>query len=174
MTIGGISMPLWWLFALIRKSEGKDFNQVAEMYFSKSANRFLYYDPINIDDFKKTWKKMLRRKYSFVCVRKGEVVGFITCIRKIGQEKHIAYIGPVVVKPGKRGEGIGKEMMNFLLQKLKYCSRFKRIELIVNSDNSRAIEFFRKCNFEIEAVLKKHTERNGEYFDDFLMVKFFQ
>jgi len=64
--------------------------------------------------------------------------------------------------------------MDFLLHKLKYCSRFKRIELIVNSDNNRAINFFRKYDFEIEAVLKKHTERNGEYFDDFLMVKFFQ
>jgi len=159
---------------LIRKAEGKDFKQVSEMYFSKSANRFLYYDPINFEDFKKMWKKMLRRKYNFVCIRRGQVVGFITCVRRTGQEKHIAYIGPVVVKPGKIGEGIGKEMMDFLLHKLKYCSRFKRIELIVNSDNNRAINFFRKYDFEIEAVLKKHTERNGEYFDDFLMVKFFQ
>ena len=55
------------------------------------------------------WKKMLRRRYNFVCVRKGEVVGFITCIRKTGQERHIAYIGPVVVKPGKSGEGIGRK-----------------------------------------------------------------
>jgi putative acetyltransferase len=158
---------------LIRKAEGKDFNKVAEMYFSTKSNRFLYYDPTNKDDFKKAWKKMLRRKYSYVCTKRGDVVGFMTCVRKTGQEKHIAYIGPVVVKPGKTGEGIGGEMMDFLLQKLKYSSRFKRIELVVNSDNSRAIEFFRSYGFEMEAVLKKHTERDGEYFDDFLMVKFF-
>jgi len=144
------------------------------MYFSRTSNRFLYYDPINKEDFKKSWKKMLRRKYNFVCVRRGKVVGFITCIRKIGQERHIAYIGPVVVKPGMKGEGIGKEMVEFLLNKLKYTSRFKRIELVVNSDNRRAVEFFRNQGFEIEAVLKKHTERKGEYFDDFLMVMFFQ
>jgi len=159
---------------LMRKAEGKDFQKVSEMYFSRTSNRFLYYDPINKEDFKKSWKKMLRRKYNFVCVRRGKVVGFITCIRKIGQERHIAYIGPVVVKPGMKGEGIGKEMVEFLLNKLKYTSRFKRIELVVNSDNRRAVEFFRNQGFEIEAVLKKHTERKGEYFDDFLMVMFFQ
>jgi len=158
----------------MRKAEGKDFQKVSEMYFSRTSNRFLYYDPINKEDFKKSWKKMLRRKYNFVCVRRGKVVGFITCIRKIGQERHIAYIGPVVVKPGMKGEGIGKEMVEFLLNKLKYTSRFKRIELVVNSDNRRAVEFFRNQGFEIEAVLKKHTERKGEYFDDFLMVMFFQ
>lgn len=159
---------------MMRKAEGKDFQKVSEMYFSRTSNRFLYYDPINKEDFKKSWKKMLRRKYNFVCVRRGKVVGFITCIRKIGQERHIAYIGPVVVKPGMKGEGIGKEMVEFLLNKLKYTSRFKRIELVVNSDNRRAVEFFRNQGFEIEAVLKKHTERKGEYFDDFLMVMFFQ
>ncbi len=145
------------------------------MYFSKSANRFLYYNPTDIEDFRKKWKAMLKRRYNFVSVKgkKREVVGFISCIRKTGQAKHIAYIGPVVVKPGKRGEGVGAEMMDYLLDKLKYTSRFKRIEMEVNSDNTRALNFFKKYDFEIEAVLKKHTERDGEYFDDFLLVKFF-
>jgi len=162
------------VIALIRKAEGRDFEKVSEMYFSKSANRFLYYDPCDKEDFNNSWKKMLKRKYSFVFEKKGKVVGFISCIRKIGQEKHIAHISPVVVEPGSKGEGIGCELMTFLLKKLKYQSRFKRLELVVNSDNERAIKFFRKHGFEIEAVLKKHTEREGQYFDDFLMVKFFQ
>lgn len=159
---------------MIRKAEERDFKRIHQMYFSRSANRFLYYDPIDREDFKKSWKKMLRRRYSFVYEKKGRVLGFISCIRKTGQEKHIAHISPIVVEPGSKGEGVGGEMMEFLLQKLKYQSRFKRLELVVNSDNERAIKFFRKHGFEIEAVLKKHTEREGEYFDDFLMVKFFQ
>jgi RimJ/RimL family protein N-acetyltransferase len=159
---------------LIRKAENKDFKEVEEMYFSDASNRFLYYDPVDKDKFRDKWKKMLRRKYTFVCENGDDIVGFITAIRKAGQERHIAYIGPVIVKPGMKGEGIGDEMMEFLLKKLKYTSRFKRIELQVNSDNARAIRFFRKHGFEMEAILKKATERNGEYFDDFLMVKFFQ
>ncbi len=159
---------------MIRRAEGKDLKEVEEMYFSESSNRFLYYDPINRKTFKRDWNDMLRRKYNFVCVRKGEVVGFISCVRAIGQEWHVAHIGPIVVKPDRDSEGIGKEMMEFLLKKLKYSSRFKRLELEVNSDNTRAVNFFKKQGFEIEAVLKKHTERNGEYFDDFLMVRFFQ
>jgi putative acetyltransferase len=158
---------------LIRKVEEKDFQKVVEMYFSKSANRFLYYDPIDREHFRKKWRAMLKRRYSFVCVRKGEVVGFISCVRKVGQARHVAYIGPVVVKPGKMGEGIGAKLLDHLLDKLKYCSRFKRVELEVNSDNGRAVSFFKKHGFEIEAVLKKHTERDGEYVDDFLMVMFF-
>ena len=159
---------------MLRKAENKDFREVSEMYFSKSVNRFLYYDPIDKDNFRKKWRKMLRRKYTLVCTRRGDVVGFITCMRKVGQERHIALIGPVIVKPGRKGEGIGDEMMEFLLHKLKYNSRFKRIELQVNSDNARAINFFKKHGFEMEAVLKKATERDGKFFDDFLMVKFFQ
>jgi RimJ/RimL family protein N-acetyltransferase len=158
---------------VIRKAEDKDFEEVAKMYFSKSANRFLYYDPTDMESFRKKWRAMLKRKYSFVCVRKGEVVGFISCVRRIGQSRHVAYIGPVVVKPGKRGEGIGAKLLDHLLDKLKYYSRFKRVELEVNSDNSRAVSFFKKHGFEIEAVLKKHTERDGKYIDDFLMVILF-
>ncbi|MBN1896117.1 MAG: GNAT family N-acetyltransferase [Candidatus Aenigmarchaeota archaeon] len=159
---------------MIRKAEERDYSAVEEMYFSRSTNRFLYYDPIDRNTFRSKWKKMLTRKYSFVCERRRTVVGFITCVRKIGQEKHIAYIGPVVVRPGMKSNGVGAEMMEYILQKLKYTSRFKRIEMVVNSDNSRAVKFFRKWGFEVEAVLKRHTERNGEYLDDFLMVKFFQ
>ena len=158
---------------MIRHAQEKDFEQVFRMYFDRSRNRFLYYDPMEESEFTPYWQKMLKRRHTYVLETRGEVRGFISAARREGQEKHVVYISPIIVKRGNIGKGIGHKLMEFLLGKLKYTSGVKRVELIVNSDNEKAVGFFKKFGFEIEAVRKKGTEREGEYIDDFMMVLLF-
>ena len=144
------------------------------MYFDRRRNQFLYFDPMTDDEFRVFWRKMLAREYTYVYTYRREVAGFISCRRQKGKSSHSAHISPVIVKKGYLRKGIGCRLMEFLLKKLKYNSDIKRVDLEVNSDNKKAVRFFRKFGFEIEAVMKKNTMRDGELVDDFLMAKFFK
>lgn len=51
----------------------------------------------------------------------------------------------------------------------------KRIELIVESDNTRGISIYTRLGFEIEGKLRKFYKRSHEptYIDDYIMSKIF-
>jgi len=157
-------------FAIRRASE-EDIDSVFEMYFHERANRFLYLNPMGKEDFARFFERMLQRKHCYIYVRGGKVLGFISCDKHTGQEVHIAHISPIVVHSGRHGRGIGSELMRFMLARLKE-EGIKRVELVVNSDNRKALRLFRKFGFRREATLKKHAKRKGAYCDDFIMVKF--
>ncbi len=157
---------------LVRKARWDDLDAIFGMYFNKRNNRYLLHNPMKRTDFKGIWKEMLARKYSFVYEEKGRIMGFISAIAKEGQERHVAHITPIVVRCECVGRGIGRRMMKHLLKMLR-DDGFRRIELIVNSDNRTGLDFFRRLGFAKEATLKMGTRRGRRYYDDYLMVKFF-
>ena len=58
---------------------------------------------------------------------------------------------------------------------LVICDRYwalERLELIVFSDNHRAINLYKKFGFETEGVCRKYALRNGILSDVYRMVRF--
>jgi len=157
---------------MIREAKEEDFKAVFDMYFDGNINKFLYYNPGDKKKFRNKWEKMLQRRHSYTYVENGEVIGFISCIRKVGQEKHVAHLSPIMVRTSHVGNGIGKELMDFILKKIKEDG-YKRVDLTVNADNQKAIALFRKFGFSEEGTLKKNTRKNGKFYNDKLMAKFF-
>jgi RimJ/RimL family protein N-acetyltransferase len=117
------------------------------------------------------WEPVLAGNYiSLVAVVDGKVVGDSTLqIGTPSKRRHTAYIGTLLVKPF-RGLGIGTAMMTTATG----IARKKGVEklyLSAFSSNTRAIGFYRKCGFEVEAVLKKQFLIDGSYVDEVYMAR---
>jgi putative acetyltransferase len=84
--------------------------------------------------------------------------------------KHKAELG-VTVHDDYQNMGLGTAMVYHLLD-IARKKRLKKVFLLVNTDNARAIRVYKKCGFRIEAGLIKEHYRNGRLGDDYRMAIF--
>ena len=82
--------------------------------------------------------------------------------------KHVGELG-IVIKEEYCNVGLGKIMMDELIDWCKSNGITSRIGLSVRKDNPRAIELYKKCGFEVEGTLKNETYIDGEFFDIIVM-----
>ncbi len=84
--------------------------------------------------------------------------------------KHKAELG-ITVHDDYQNLGLGTAMTKHLLE-IAGKKGLKKVFLLVNTDNIRAIHVYEKCGFQIEATLKKAYFRNGQFGDDYRMAIF--
>ena len=63
------------------------------------------------------------------------------------------------------GKGIGKALTQEILDAAGNWFRIKRLELIVFTDNKRAIRLYEKFGFEMEGIRSAFAFRAGQYAD---------
>jgi len=84
--------------------------------------------------------------------------------------RHSGGVG-IMIHKDYQGMGIGKAMMNTLLDVADNWLMLVRIELTVFADNERAIKLYEKLGFEREGLKKKAAIRSGKYEDELLMAR---
>ena len=125
--------------------EKKDFYKIKELLingFSKSFNKELNSDFLKNDNC-----------YGFVAKHEKKTVGYasIHIIEKLNRKSCL--IEDVVIQKSERGKGIGKKLIEFLIDfsKLKKCDK-----IILNSNESN-IPFYEKLGFfksEIQMIIR--------------------
>ena len=100
----------------------------------------------------------------------GKVAGYLNLqLGTPSKRRHTAYIGTIIVKE-LRGMGIGTALMASAVV-LAAEKNVKKLFLSAFSINARAIDFYRRNGFEVEAVLKKQFIIDGEYVDEVYMAR---
>jgi len=84
--------------------------------------------------------------------------------------EHKAELG-VTVHDDYQNMGLGTAMVNHLLD-IARKKGLKKVFLLVNTDNARAIHVYERCGFRTEAKLIKEHYRNGRLGDDYRMAVF--
>lgn len=115
----------------------------------------------------------------FVALHEGRVVGEAD-IRRMAPHRlrHVAHLG-LSVHPGHQGRGLGRALMNTLLdwraaQSTGALGPITRLDLNVLADNDRAIVLYRSLGFEIEGRRRAFVRReDGSLVDDLLMARLF-
>lgn len=70
-----------------------------------------------------------------------------------------------------QGKGVGTKLMEAIIDVADNWLMLVRVELTVFTDNEKAINLYKKFNFEVEGLKKKAAIRNGEYVDEFIMAR---
>jgi len=84
--------------------------------------------------------------------------------------RHSAMLG-IMVHKDYQNQGVGKKLMEALLDVADNWLMLVRVELAVYTDNERAIALYKKMGFEIEGTRKKAAIRGGAYVDEFIMAR---
>ena len=82
--------------------------------------------------------------------------------------KHVGTLG-IVISQKYTGMGLGKILMNELLEWARQNGITKKISLVTNENNKVAIELYKKLGFEVEGLLKQDNFVNGAYCNTIMM-----
>ncbi len=102
----------------------------------------------------------------------GEVVGNAG-LHAVGQavrRRHAASLG-IAVLPQAQGQGVGRALMQALLDYADQWGQVLRVELVVYADNERAIRLYQRLGFEAEGTMRAYALRAGQYVDVLAMAR---
>jgi len=95
---------------------------------------------------------------SYSLLNNNELLGFIQVFDKYDYK----HIGRVVISPHKRGEGLGKKLMEFLFEEYINCD--KTYSLYVYKDNHTAKNLYEKLGFLISEDESSYGKNNDCFF----------
>ncbi|KQV78370.1 GNAT family N-acetyltransferase [Rhizobacter sp. Root1221] len=157
-----------------RLAELSDLDPIFAIYMDAAVIPFLGFDPMPIEAFQPVFRELVESRCFYAYEVSGELAGFYKASRHPGRASHVAYLGSLAVAPKFQGLGVARAMVTEAIEELR-SSGAKRVELIVESDNARALAFYARLGFEIEGRLRKFYKRAHEpaYVDDYIMSRIF-
>ncbi|SCI43451.1 N-acetyltransferase [Romboutsia sp. 1001713B170207_170306_H8] len=140
---------------MIRNMENKDIDKIMDIWIKST---------IKAHDFisKEYWEgnyNTVKNEYipiseTFVYEDQGDIKGFISVIDK-------AFIGSLFVDIDAQGNGIGKSLINYIVNK------YKKLNLSVYKDNKKSVEFYINRGFKI---IKEEVNEDSGY-KEYMMEK---
>lgn len=120
------------------------------------------------------WQEKMKDAASYIFVARDDedYVGMAAAFQEKGEKiLHIAYVWGVYLREEYRGRGLGKKLMQAVLDEAKKNSEIKKINLNVNTKQTAAVKLYESFGFQIAGTLHKELQINGEYFDEYAMEK---
>lgn len=100
------------------------------------------------------------------------VVGYIRlCIDEDARRRHKGKLS-IAIASEYQCNGIGGRLLDIVIDLAFNWLMLKKIELVVLTKNTKAINLYKTKGFEIEGTLKFDTVVNGKYEDVYVMSKF--
>lgn len=106
--------------------------------------------------------------HAFVADVDGKVVGVINLKAGMARQSHVGELD-MAVHDMYQGQSIGKMLMITAIDLADNWLNLVRLELFVYVDNERAINLYKRFDFEIEGRKRCDAFRNGSYIDSYLM-----
>jgi len=101
-----------------------------------------------------------------------KVVGLVGMhVNNANRARHSAEIG-IMVHRDFQGIGIGRALLNKVIDLADNWLMLVRLELAVYTDNEKAINLYKSLGFEIEGTKKYAAIRNGKYEDEYIMGRY--
>jgi RimJ/RimL family protein N-acetyltransferase len=103
---------------------------------------------------------------------RGNVVGFLEF--ENGRRRRTAHSGlfSIFIAKGWRGQGIGRALIEALLDWAAANPLIEKVTLATFSTNTSALALYEKIGFEVEGRCPRDMKIDGEYVDSVLMYRF--
>jgi len=147
-----------------------DFDLVYSVYMDDSINPFMSFEKISKQEFQTCFDLIAKRDEFVFYEESGVKVGVFSLTYGQWRKQHVATIGSLAIFPEHQGKGIAYRMIEMVFEHLRALD-IKRFELIVESDNPKAIHLYKKLGFEIEGTLRAYLKRHNDEVpvDDYVM-----
>ena len=101
----------------------------------------------------------------------GRVVGTACLVAFHGRLSHCGEIEHLMVHDEFQGRGIGRQLMEALLDIADNSLGLVRVELLVYPDNAGAVGLYERLGFAHEGVKRKFSRRQGRLTDALMMAR---
>lgn len=125
------------------------------------------------DRSEEEWKEILEGKISggrlgesinLFAKHSADLVGMVSAIILESEEQKVARVQSMYVQKGFRGLGIGRKLLDDLLERLRE-KEINKIELNVVSTQKVAISLYESLGFEKIRLEKQGAQRGDEHYD---------
>ena len=124
------------------------------------------------------WREQLQKSHNgeggvmFFAKKGDKLVGMIGAFWQDKEKtRHIGNIFGVYVSSDYRGKGIGKQLMEVILNYLDAMPQIEKIKLGVVTRQIPALKMYEKYGFKHIGKLKKELKVGDDYYDEYLMEK---
>lgn len=130
----------------------------------------------NENDFTNELKIIGKPEECFVLgmfIEKKGLVGFVKFRRDVrSKARHKAMLHAMYIDPKYRKLGLGKLLINDLMERITKIKGLEQIHLWVLNSGVSASQFYKKCGFESQGMMVKNDLKiNDQYVDAEYMVK---
>jgi putative acetyltransferase len=157
LLVRGVEVDDWEDIAAIRACPDVIQNTLLVPYISRDAVR----DQL---------ENLAADRRILVAVVDGHVVGQLGLRLGSGRQTHMASLW-IMVHTDFQGQGVGHALLEAGLDLAENWLNLSRVELEVYTDNSSAVALYQKVGFEIEGTLRRHSYRDRDYVDTYLMAR---
>jgi ribosomal protein S18 acetylase RimI-like enzyme len=159
----------------LNASEWREYKELRLEAFREDIEAFgqSYGEALELLD--EEWQDEFENPKSFILVAREDdkILGMTAAYQEEGEKmKHIAYIWGVYVKKENRGKGIGKLLMESLLEEIEKNKEIEKIDLNVNTSQLSAVRLYEKLGFKIVGTLHSELKIGTTYYDEHVMEKF--
>lgn len=161
---------------MIREAKGTDAQRMIDFYnvvggetdfLSFGRNEFT----TPLAEYEKNLEATEAERNSIILVATldDEIVSIasITSSQK-ARTKHVGTLG-IVIGQSYCGFGLGRKMMDTLIEWARSNGITKKISLLTREDNYRAIELYKKVGFKEEGRLENDNFIDGNYYNTLMM-----
>ena len=141
-----------------------DLDAVYDIYMDEDVVPFLGFDPMPLAEFAPVMADLVATQAFHVVVKNGLVRGFYRVSTHPGRARHVAYLGTFAVAPDERGTGLAASIIETVVSRLQ-SEGVRRVELMLEADNPRALRFYEKLGFEFEGRLRSAYRRSHQSHD---------
>jgi len=85
--------------------------------------------------------------------------------------RHKGFIWGVYTHPDQRGKGIGKQLMQAMIERAASVKGLKQINLSTRTDNLAALKLYEQLGFERYGVEKNSSLINGTFYHEIYLAK---
>jgi len=108
-----------------------------------------------------------RDNFIFGAFHEGQLVGMAGFYRyTLAKARHKGRIWGVYVRSSCRGKGIGRALLQALLERIRACPGVEQVSLTVVSGQEAAKALYRSLGFEAYGVERHGLKIGDRYFDD--------
>lgn len=101
----------------------------------------------------------------------GHVVGTAGLVAFQGRMNHVGEIAHIMVHDEFQGRGIGRQLMEALLDIADNYLGLVRVELLVYPDNEGAVRLYESLGFAHEGIRRKGARRQGRLVDLLMLAR---
>jgi RimJ/RimL family protein N-acetyltransferase len=155
-----------------RPIAASDLQTVFAIYMDPENNPFLNYEPMTVEEFRPIFDDLVDSGCTHLLVDAVDVVGTFSLRLQQRRCAHVATLGSFAMHPSFRGLGLGGRAIEQIVL-LARSKGARRLELLVETDNARAIRFYEKNGFTREAILRGAFRRasDAQDMDELVMAR---
>lgn len=154
----------------MRQITPDDVDRVYDIYMDPVVNPYMGFGPVAKRDFQPIYQMLLDRDHFWLFQDEGQDCGICSLVFGKGRMDHVATIMSLGVRKDFQGKGLGRKILQDVIDFAK-TKQAKRIELIVEADNPKALQFYKNMGFNVEGTCAKafRRENSSDFVDQVIM-----